>query len=1006
MIKEIKYNGISFQPSEHLSPSGDLASALNIVPEDGSLSPLSPPKEIHKFRNKEVILQHRTSSQNNYILSCNNVLYWSHISNPDHQSKLYSFVQQGGILSITSIGNTIVVIDSQGDIHYILWKLGGYHYLGTSIPPFVATPSLSSTIYDSTEFQTVYGIQMQENSSLTLTGDGYLNKDVMKKLYDNTTSSVSLYGELRQNVYNRVFATVNQYNKILKDKGLFTSPFYVRFAYRLFDGNHACHTVPILMCPNSWGQPLLTLKVDSGGITTLDVVNVASSLKAHIMLPQNIKDWEDIITHIDVFVTSPILNYTDSAESLVSIKTLPWFKYSSPGVDENGNALPKEWIRTDEDTPVYQNNNGIWQTLIEGFKKQNQSYYLMEPYSGYSGRRFVVTNKGYNHSYLAIDISTSDIRLITDTGYEMPPVVSLPENFPTLPDGGQYKVYDLRGTIVQSNRDFDGYTLRGPRDTSSSLESNHHHIELKRVDGKNYEELLTGYNNFYHFCELQLSEFQSNIFSDYLPVRNNLLSNIESRSTLSETGQSLSRNIFRSVFIYNNRLNTIVQSEYLPFCQPLSVQNFYGIEGEPKELITSTYIKVIENSQQVYYKLASSFGTDKITRLTYFAYPKSTAVELIIIYTNWDRSYYKETVIKLQRHPFLNLSYAFNNFKALSEVEQGIYNIEPTYPINIPLHYNNIIKTSSINNPFLFKEENTVELPVTQIYALSSANKPLSQGQFGQYPLYCFTDSGVWALEVNNQGLYSARQPIIRDIPIDISTITQIDNAVLFATTRGIILLSGSTSQCISDILDGPILDLSQYPFIHKQISVNISHPPIFIPFTDYIKGCGMLYDYAHQHIILYNKHYSYAYVYSLKSQQWGIMESSIKSRVASYPECLAVLHDNTLVDYSQSSSNSPIIGYFVTRPLSFDSPHVHKTITDIIQRGYFRKGHLTTMLYGSRDLFTWHPIYSSLDHYLRGMRGTPYKYFRIAGIFRLDKDESISGLSVQYEERYTNNLR
>ena len=63
-------------------------------------------------------------------------------------------------------------------------------------------------------------------------------------------------------------------------------------------------------------------------------------------------------------------------------------------------------------------------------------------------------------------------------------------------------------------------------------------------------------------------------------------------------------------------------------------------------------------------------------------------------------------------------------------------------------------------------------------------------------------------------------------------------------------------------------------------------------------------------------------------------------------------------------------------------------------------------VLYGSNDLFHWYLIKSSVDKYLRGMMGSPYKYFRIALIGSLLPDESISGMSADFTERWQNKLR
>ena len=42
--KEIKYNGYSAQPSDYECQDGDLAVAINLIPEDGALKPVHPPK--------------------------------------------------------------------------------------------------------------------------------------------------------------------------------------------------------------------------------------------------------------------------------------------------------------------------------------------------------------------------------------------------------------------------------------------------------------------------------------------------------------------------------------------------------------------------------------------------------------------------------------------------------------------------------------------------------------------------------------------------------------------------------------------------------------------------------------------------------------------------------------------------------------------------------------------------------------------------------------------------
>ncbi len=135
-------------------------------------------------------------------------------------------------------------------------------------------------------------------------------------------------------------------------------------------------------------------------------------------------------------------------------------------------------------------------------------------------------------------------------------------------------------------------------------------------------------------------------------------------------------------------------------------------------------------------------------------------------------------------------------------------------------------------------------------------------------------------------------------------------------------------------------------------------------------------------------------------------MRAAILSTLNSYPGALAVAHDGTIIDFCTPDTEDNAIPILVTRPLALDAPDVLKTVDTVIQRGNFRRGHVQSILYASRDLFNWHLVWSSQDHTLRGFRGSPYKYFRIALICHLDPGESISNATIQFTPRQTNKPR
>ena len=365
----------------------------------------------------------------------------------------------------------------------------------------------------------------------------------------------------------------------------------------------------------------------------------------------------------------------------------------------------------------------------------------------------------------------------------------------------------------------------------------------------------------------------------------------------------------------------------------------------------------------------------------------------------------------MQQHDFLAGSFSFNETDSLPWKQISIADpeIAASTRSELLIHTPNKIYTSEVNNPFYFPVTGIVTVGSGEIRALSTAAKALSQGQFGQYPLYAFTTEGVWALEVSSTGSYSARQPITRDVCRNTDGITQLDSAVLFPTDRGLLIISGSQIRCISDLINCnypfDIRRLPQFSHLHLQIGHDDDNCLPTLPFSDFMMHCRMIYDYVHQRVIVYSPDVSYAYVFSLKSNLWGMMFSTVQSHLNSYPEALAVDADNNLVNFSDRS-NISVNTLFVTRPLKLDAADILKAVDTVIQRGNFHKGHVQSVLYGSRDLHSWHLIWSSKDHYLRGFRGSPYKYFRIAVIATLNADESIYGASVQFTPRLTNQPR
>ena len=515
--------------------------------------------------------------------------------------------------------------------------------------------------------------------------------------------------------------------------------------------------------------------------------------------------------------------------------------------------------------------------------------------------------------------------------------------------------------------------------------------------------------NFYHISTISLSSLNADeqeveIEQGVLPT--DTLVNREQLKGDSNIDEQL---IAKYVYTYNARLN-LTGVTVLPRPYPLESCFAYGnavYDPESKKTVEKTYsfkayVLIEAEKRNVMVTCDSSIPMNIDGYNNFFFFSNVNAKELIVerTDTNGTKSYSKT---KFKKHQGLDGCFTYINSSFDDIVDMSIVS-----HTDIGIPYPNKIYTSEVNDPFTFPASLVSAVGSGAIVGISSAAKALSEGQFGQFPLYAFTDEGVWALEVSDTGAYYARQPITRDVCISPESITQIDNAVLFATHRGIMMLSGSQSICISETIDkNEPFSLLSFPKGKEllQISALPVNDISIGPFRNFLLSSRMLYDYAHQRIIVYNPEHSIAYVFSLSSKQWGMIESNIASSVNSYPEALAMSHKGELINFSEEG-NQAVTSLLLTRPFKLGDPALFKTIDTVIQRGYFTEGSIKQVLYGSNDYRHWFPVKSSSSSYMRGFSGTPFKAFRLAVIASLDTFDSLIGCSISFTPRLTSRLR
>lgn len=187
----------------------------------------------------------------------------------------------------------------------------------------------------------------------------------------------------------------------------------------------------------------------------------------------------------------------------------------------------------------------------------------------------------------------------------------------------------------------------------------------------------------------------------------------------------------------------------------------------------------------------------------------------------------------------------------------------------------NLLKVSAVDNVFSFPANCTYTPTQGKIIALSSNTVALSQGQYGQYPLYVFCSDGVWAMSVDTSGAtaYLASSPLSRQVCINRNSVCGIDNGTVFVSQQGVVLLSGGKMKKLSASMEGEsgLPGRIACDSVIERIFTMMGLPNFMgnEEFCRFISDASVAYLPSHDEIMLANPEFDYCYVYSLQYAVW-----------------------------------------------------------------------------------------------------------------------------------------
>lgn len=528
---------------------------------------------------------------------------------------------------------------------------------------------------------------------------------------------------------------------------------------------------------------------------------------------------------------------------------------------------------------------------------------------------------------------------------------------------------------------------------------------------------------------------------------NSILSNPESNAEIDlgnitqlQTGDTLPVDNFthhsvwgQSHYNYNSRLHFgNVKTKLFGGFNP-----FYWQYNEASQSTHNYAIKVYIRTDQgdkivtKYFNTPYKSGSPLIERWNnILSYPDSRAYKLeVLVYSS---GVYKTgnitgdpdsiSIFDLTPHPFLNFSYVIISLDENIDADEYFEDLSSEQDMtvsNILLDINRV-QVSRLDNALVYPAENSYQIgnDDESIISFGSVVEPLSDGQFGQFPLYVFTTAGIFVLEQGSGSiLYSNVLPLNKEVCNNALSITDIGGGVVFSTERGLKILSGRNVIEISQNIEGiplqHLIDNDTYQsYLNDPFFVRLLSDLSTVGFLTYIENAIIGYDFNNKEIIVSNDSYTYSYAFNLENNTWHKINEVFAEMVALIPDTLGY-RDGILYDI-KDEENEYIETLLQTRPIKLDSLN-RKSIERLVLRGIFDVKDLT---YSGLHLF------GSVDGknyvYLRGktpqddntfndilIKRTHANFEFLIVVFAAQlKNSSINFIETDYFERWAKKLR
>lgn len=403
MLNPIRFLGLSLNSDELATENGELAVSAGVELKDGFIRPsVLTGSEIGSLTvngvNATLIFVHNTGSYTHYLAyytasSTKKLVYFSTSSTGQWEASTpisLSF-DISKIKDIDSVGNTLVIIDTDGIVHYVLWRNGAYEELPQKPPMIDILFRLGA---DKVAKYPVIDNIKNPDGITDGTWAGYRAAGCSwSDAVEVVGSDMKIKDDYKSLVQNTAYALMNECNAIISKAGHFYAPFMVRYCYRMFDGSFFMHSAPVYIPAITHSLAPVTVanvnyanmisggsyvgdrfnvykegvannsyvKVSFGGIV-LRYAPLNCALEYQILNQSYLSDldkWKDVIKSVDIFITPPQTALKTDREITRVVKHLYTdYHQSSEGKTDNYQKTYQEvWNNSEEHVSGFDTRN-------------------------------------------------------------------------------------------------------------------------------------------------------------------------------------------------------------------------------------------------------------------------------------------------------------------------------------------------------------------------------------------------------------------------------------------------------------------------------------------------------------------------------------------------------------------------------------------------------------------------------------------------------------------------